>query len=77
MSNSDFHDYVINDLLSEIPGITSRKMFGGYGIYKDPPTSMSYWELPPEIMDHKDALKTWVEKSVQVSIAAKKSKKKS
>lgn len=29
------HEYVIGDLFSEIPGITSKKMFGGYGIYKN------------------------------------------
>lgn len=27
--------YVLNDVLGHIPGITSRAMFGGYGIYKD------------------------------------------
>lgn len=33
--NSSFRDFVINDLFAEIPGITSRHMFGGWGIYKD------------------------------------------
>ncbi|MEK7585175.1 MAG: TfoX/Sxy family protein [Patescibacteria group bacterium] len=33
--NSEFHDYVVGDLLSDVAGITSRAMFGGYGIYKD------------------------------------------
>lgn len=32
---TDFHDYVITDILGHIEGITSRKMFGGYGIYLD------------------------------------------
>jgi len=32
--DTSFHDYVI-DLLSDISGITSRSMFGGWGIYKD------------------------------------------
>ena len=30
-----FHDYVIHDLFRGIPGITSRAMFGGWGIYQD------------------------------------------
>jgi len=33
--NKDFHDYVMNDLLSGVPGVSSRAMFGGYGIYKN------------------------------------------
>lgn len=32
--NSQFHDYVVYDLLSAVPEITSRAMFGGYGIYQ-------------------------------------------
>lgn len=30
-----FHDYVMHDLLATLPNITSRAMFGGWGIYKD------------------------------------------
>lgn len=30
-----FLQYVEQDLLGRIPGITSRAMFGGYGIYKN------------------------------------------
>lgn len=30
-----FADYLINDMLGHIHGLTSRKMFGGYGLYKD------------------------------------------
>ena len=30
-----FHDYVVSDLLGDIDGVTSRAMFGGWGIYKD------------------------------------------
>ncbi len=33
--NSEFHDYVVFDLLEGIPRITSRAMFSGYGIYKE------------------------------------------
>lgn len=32
---SEFKDYVTLDLLSGFSGISSRAMFGGYGIYKD------------------------------------------
>jgi DNA transformation protein len=35
MKDTQFHDYVLLDVLSGISGITSRSMFGGYGIYKD------------------------------------------
>ncbi len=30
-----FKDYVVEDVLLGVPGITSRAMFGGYGIYQD------------------------------------------
>ena len=28
-----FHEYVVGDVLGHIEGVTSKKMFGGYGIY--------------------------------------------
>lgn len=31
--SSEFHDYVLYDVLGHIDGITSRSMFGGYGLY--------------------------------------------
>lgn len=34
--NSDvveFHEYVISDILGHIEGISSKRMFGGYGLY--------------------------------------------
>lgn len=30
-----FHDYVLYDLLGDIPGIASRAMFSGWALYKD------------------------------------------
>ena len=33
--STDFHDYVMKDVFSGVPGVTSRAMFGGWGIYKD------------------------------------------
>ena len=32
--DQSFHDYVVDDLLGDVPGIASRAMFGGWGIYK-------------------------------------------
>lgn len=90
-------EYVIGDLFAEIPSITSRKMFGGYGIYKHgmifaiesrgskPFTyvgrngkryAMSYWGLPEEIMEDRQALQEWVEKAVAASKSDKQAKKK-
>ncbi len=34
MTQSDFHNFVINDLLINEKGILSRAMFGGFGLYK-------------------------------------------
>jgi len=31
--NSEFHDYIVYDLLGDVAGVSSRAMFGGYGIY--------------------------------------------
>lgn len=33
--SEEFKEYVVHDLLKGISGISSRAMFGGYGIYKD------------------------------------------
>lgn len=33
--DNSFHEFVVNDLFAEISGITSRSMFGGWGIYKE------------------------------------------
>lgn len=34
-TQDSFHEYVMRDLLRDIAGVSSRRMFGGYGIYKD------------------------------------------
>ena len=34
-SLNEFHDYIVHDCLSHIHGITSKRMFGGYGIYQN------------------------------------------
>ncbi len=35
MPKTNFHDYVVKDLMAGIPGIHSRAMFGGFGLYKN------------------------------------------
>ncbi len=35
MANTEFKDYVLQELMGDIAGITCRPMFGGYGFYKD------------------------------------------
>ncbi len=33
--DQSFHDYVVHDLLRNLSGITSKTMFGGWGIYEN------------------------------------------
>jgi DNA transformation protein and related proteins len=33
--DQEYHDFVVYDLFDGIEGVTSRSMFGGWGIYKD------------------------------------------
>lgn len=108
--NSEFHDYVLYDLLGDDPRITSRKMFGGHGLYQDSAIfaliientlyfkvdntnrakfasrgskpfcynngtkmiTVNYWEVPEEILEHRDMLLDWVEVSAHISRTAKK-----
>ena len=102
---SDFVEYVVKDLLSELCGVTSRAMFGGYGLYKDgvifgivaddelyfkvgtanrkkyetagskPLTydtkkrkniALSYWEVPADVMDDREATACWAEESCKI-----------
>ena len=112
-ASREFLQYVLNDLLAGIEGITARPMFGGYNLYKDGvifaliirgnklyfkadkqnrgdfekfgskqfiyqyPNSdmkiaMSYWELPADIMEDKEAIREWVEKSYRASLRSEK-----
>jgi len=34
-SSKEFYEYVVYDVMGQIAGITSRRMFGGYGLYKN------------------------------------------
>ena len=109
-ADKSLNEYVMRDLLDGLSGITSRAMFGGYGIYKNgkifaiiadgqlyfkvgdnnrsdyekyasapftymnhgKPMQMSYWQLPQEIMDSKDQIEVWIEKSLSVGKKKKK-----
>ena len=96
----------MNEVFREMDGITSRPMFGGFGIYKDSvffaligdgqlyfkvgennksdyekwgskpfvytghkgkDVIMSYWDLPAEIMEDRDKLTKWINKSVEAT----------
>ncbi len=35
---------------------------------------MSYWEVPSDVMENREELEKWIEKSVEVSINSKKKK---
>lgn len=110
MSDS-YLTYILEDCLGHIEGITSRAMFGGYGIYKDglifaiiaedqiyfkvgdsnkadyeainsqpfvyeqgnhKKTTMSYYEIPEEILTNPEEVEQWVAKAWEVSQAKRK-----
>ena len=35
MRDNSYHEYVMSDLLGDVSGVTSRAMFGGWGIYRN------------------------------------------
>lgn len=109
--DDSFHEYVMNEVFAEIDGISSRAMFGGWGIYrngiffalisdgelyfkvgkgnkadyeklgskpfvytghKNKNITMSYWLLPEDIMENKDELEKWIDKSVEARKGSKK-----
>ena len=111
--HDSFHDYVVDDLLAGIPGIESRAMFGGWGIYRDgtifaiivegelyfkagdrnradyekmgsrpftyarkgkKSVAMSYWLVPPEILEDRNRLRDWVDRAVAASRSFPKEK---
>jgi DNA transformation protein len=103
-SNKSLHDYLMADVFAETYGITSKRMFGGFGLYKNGKifglitdgklffkvgdtnrkqyekrgskpfvfksrgrdVTISYWELPADIMEDKELLEEWIEESVKV-----------
>ena len=105
MPKTDFHDYVVMDLMDQIDGIKSRAMFGGWGLYKNDVIfgiisddevyfkvnesnrkdyeekasepfsykakgnkriSLSYWRVPAEVLEDRENLEEWVDRSCQV-----------
>ena len=112
-TDKSFYDYVMHEVIGGIPGISSKPMFGGFGLYKDglifgiiagntlyfktsdpnrsdferlgsqpftyagknkKMTTLSYWELPAEIMEDKDKIRSWIEKSAAVSLETRRKK---
>lgn len=108
--SSEFHDYIVHDVMGHIAGINSRAMFGGYGLYQHgvifgiivngtlyfkvddsnrktyeeygskpftytakggKKSTMSYWEVPEEIMESPALLALWIDESVRISLASK------
>ncbi len=103
--HSDFVEYVVHDLLSQLPGIRARAMFGGWGLYKEDTifaiivddqlyfkvddtnqaqyeqhgsrpftyesrgrsVTMSYWEVPAEVIDDREEITHWAEASYHIS----------
>ena len=111
MKNQGFYEYVMTEVFSEDMGIIGRRMFGGYGIYKDgvcfglidfgklyfkvdetnkadyeqhnsapfqfpmkngKMTTLSYWEVPVDILEDRSSMPEWIKKAVAVAKATKK-----
>jgi DNA transformation protein len=100
--SEEFLDYVV-DLFREWDGVSTRKMFGGAGVYRDgtmfglvandvlylkvddsnrtdytdldcgpfkpspnKATTMSYYEVPPDILESPTEIIDWAKKSLQI-----------
>jgi DNA transformation protein and related proteins len=111
--SNDFVAYVVEQLQS-LGNVTSRRMFGGVGLYADglffaliaadalyfkvgdsnrdaylqrgakpfrpfpdkPEFSMSYYDVPADLLDDAEALSRWARKSVAVALLAANTKAK-
>ena len=110
MPKSTFVDYVTQDLLNEVRGVSAKAMFGGYGLYKEgtifgiiaddtvyfkvddvsraeyekrgseafsysvkggKKVVMSYWEVPAEIQEDREAVADWAERSWKINLKLK------
>lgn len=110
MTSSGYANYIL-DLLLPQGNIKVRKMFGGFGIYKNniffaliannilyfkvdsanqsdyesfgskpfsyanknnKIISLSYWEVPIDILENRDRLEEWVDNAIQAARRAKK-----
>lgn len=105
--SSDFLAYVL-DQLTQLGGVSSKRMFGGAGLYSEefffgliaddtlylrvddsnrndytarrmqpfrpyadrPQLSMSYYEVPPEVLESAVELSAWARRSVDVAMRA-------
>jgi DNA transformation protein and related proteins len=109
-SSNDFVDYVIEQL-RPFARVTSRRMFGGYGLYADGlffaliaydelylkvddsnraefeqrgckpfapfpdrPVSLSYYNVPADVLDDSDELVRWARAAFSVALMASKAK---
>ena len=106
--NQEYVNFIM-DQLSEFEGATSKKMFGGIGIFKDGlmfamitsenrfylkvdsdlipkfeqagmqafdhakrGKGMPYWSAPADVIEDKQLMRQWAEKSFEVALKAKK-----
>lgn len=105
----DYSDYIL-DLLSSWAKVNARKMFGGYGIYrqgkmfaiivddtlyfkvsdtnrpdyeaagtspftytsKGKQITMSYWQVPDEVLEDSEKLSIWAEKAYQEALVGRR-----
>ena len=111
----DLLAYFVEDCAASVTGLSTRSMFGGWGIYQHgvifaiyvdgtlyfkvdaeilpyfaefesypftyvgpsgAEVSMSYYALPESVMEDRDILPAWIERSVAVSRASRAKKKK-
>lgn len=109
--DDSFLRYVLDDCMREISGISSRRMFDGWGLYKDgiffglvhdgtlyckvdaktqpryealasrpfvyvghggKKVTLTYWEIPAEIVEDATELSVWVEDSYRTALRDKK-----
>ena len=67
MGNDDsFHDYVMMEVFRFVAKVSLDRIG-----HKGKDVTLSYWELPAEIMEDRDELEKWIEKSVKAQINSK------
>jgi DNA transformation protein len=110
--SSDYLRYVL-DQLAKLPSVSSRRMFGGVGLYSEavffgiidndtlffkvddetrsayvsrgmapfrpyrdrPEVSMSYFEVPPDVLEDADELISWARGAVRAAVRTAESKR--
>lgn len=110
-NNKSFYEFIVAEVFANMPEITARKMFGGYGFYRDgiffaliedgkmyfkvggnnkeeyerygskpfqypmkngKMTTLSFWEVPVDILENREELPDWIEKAVEAAQIGKK-----